>query len=95
MKFRLDDGYLMKRSEIQEFIKHQELITKLVTDNKPKCADFSYDKVAGDILQRLDNESDHEYCVRKSLALLLRKDEGETKEEIQGRDLMQNWNQSK
>ena len=82
MKFKLDNGYLMKRSEILEFIKHQELISKLVEDNKPVCADFSYDKVAGDILQRLDEESEHEYGVRKSLALLLRRDEGETEEEI-------------
>ena len=84
LKFRnKEDGSLMTKKEILEFIKKQEMYNQaIIVASQPVYGEVSYDRAIGEILEKKESENDHEYGVRKSLALMLRKDEGETEEEI-------------
>ena len=57
--------------------------------NLPVYGTVSYDRAIDTILKRKEKETEREHNMRKCMALLLRKTEGETQEEILGRDVMQ------
>ena len=61
----------------------------IVAANMPVYGEVSYDRAINTILQRKEQETEREHSMRKCMALLLRKTEGETEEEILCRDVMQ------